>query len=139
MSRFIPLVIFVAILVSITLPSVWADEANTTQVDILGRVLTNPKAYLAIFIQFILGVALGYFSLKVLKYIIALVLIIVLGMLLSVWSISGDIYDMLTSLYGSSIQAIHLLESLASMLGLLTLGPITTGFIIGAILAWIKS
>ncbi|MCY0867758.1 MAG: hypothetical protein OWQ48_00790 [Desulfurococcus sp.] len=114
-----------------------SNETTTAQ-DVMNKILSNPKSYMVILVQFLLGLALGYFSLKVIKYIIALILIVVLGIALSIWSIGGDIYDFLTKIAGYSSEIADIIWRVAVALGLLTLGPITVGFIAGAILAWIK-
>lgn len=139
MRRLLSLAVISLLLLTPVLASAGDTGVNATQIDFLGKVLSNPRTYIVVIVQFLLGLALGYFSLKALKYIVALILVVVLGMVLSVWSIGGDIYDLLANIYGSSSQLIHVVESLASTLGLLALGPTTVGFIIGAILAWIKS
>ncbi|ACL10894.1 Putative uncharacterized protein [Desulfurococcus amylolyticus 1221n] len=130
--------LFLLALMLSTIYSVAEENANITGVDILNELLSNPRVYIAVFIQFILGLAIGYFSLKVLKYIVALILIIILGVILSVWSIGGSIYDLLAKIYGSSSQILKIVESIASTLGLLTIGPIAVGFIVGVIIAWVK-
>ncbi|MGC8954200.1 MAG: hypothetical protein ACP5N5_05740 [Desulfurococcus sp.] len=130
--------LFLLALVLSTIYSVAEENTNITGVDILNELLSNPRVYIAVFIQFVLGLAIGYFSLKVLKYIVALILIIILGVILSVWSIGGSIYDLLAKIYGSSSQILKIVESIASTLGLLTIGPVAVGFIVGVIIAWVK-
>ncbi|WP_276814813.1 hypothetical protein [Desulfurococcus amylolyticus] len=130
--------LFLLALVLSTIYSVAEENTNITGVDILNELLSNPRVYIAVFIQFVLGLAIGYFSLKVLKYIVALILIIILGVILSVWSIGGSIYDLLAKIYGSSSQILKIVESIALTLGLLTIGPVAVGFIVGVIIAWVK-
>ncbi|WP_042667426.1 hypothetical protein [Desulfurococcus amylolyticus] len=130
--------LFLLALVLSTIYSVAEENTNITGVDVLNELLSNPRVYIAVFIQFVLGLAIGYFSLKVLKYIVALILIIILGVILSIWSIGGSIYDLLAKIYGSSSQILKIVESIASTLGLLTIGPVAVGFIVGVIIAWVK-
>ena len=130
--------LFLLALVLSTIYSVAEENTNITGVDILNELLSNPRVYIAVFIQFVLGLAIGYFSLKVLKYIVALILIIIFGVILSVWSIGGSIYDLLAKIYGSSSQILKIVESIALTLGLLTIGPVAVGFIVGVIIAWVK-
>ncbi|AFL66474.1 hypothetical protein [Desulfurococcus amylolyticus] len=130
--------LFLMVLVLSSIYSVAEENTNITGVNVLNELLSNPKVYIAVFIQFVLGLALGYFSLKVLKYIVALILIIILGVILSVWSIGGSIYNLLAKIYGSSSQILKIVESIASTLGLLIIGPVAVGFIVGVIIAWVK-
>ncbi|MEM0027564.1 MAG: hypothetical protein QXT53_06765 [Ignisphaera sp.] len=102
--------------------------------DVVGSVLSNYQSYLVMFIQFLLGLALGYVSVKALKYILAFIAILALGTLLSIWSLGAAPSDVLKTI-GLSIES---LKSLATLLGLMTIGPVSVGFIIGALIALLR-
>lgn len=102
------------------------------------QLLQNPMTYIIMLVQFLLGFCLGYLSIKVLKYLLALVAILALGLLLNVWSL-GLSLDALISMFGEyAFRAKGLLMGVAGTIGLLTLGPVTLGFIIGVVVAAIR-
>jgi len=100
----------------------------------MNLVASNPQLALVMFIQFILGVALGYIAVKAFKYVLAFIAILALGSLLSIWSIGMTPEEVLKML-GSTVSAA---KSIATLLGITTLGPVSIGFIIGAIVALMK-
>ena len=102
--------------------------------DVTSTVLSNYQSYVVIAIQFLLGFALGYVSVKALKYILAFIAILALGVALSVWSLGSTPQDVLNKL-GLTVEA---LKGLATLLGLLTVGPTSIGFIIGALVALLR-
>ena len=102
--------------------------------EIVGVISANPQLAVVMIIQFILGLALGYIAVKAFKYIVAFVAILALGSLLSVWSIGMTPEDVLKTI-GLTVVAV---KNLVVLLGLTTAGPVTAGFIIGAITALIK-
>jgi len=111
-----------------------STPAGLTIEEIITSILTQPQAIAVIAIQFFLGLALGYVSIKALKYILAFIAILVLGTFLSVWSLGTSPTEVLTQL-GLAAEAI---KKFAAILGLMTVGPVSIGFIIGAILGLIR-
>jgi len=107
-------------------------------IDIISMLFTNPKIALTVMIQIALGFALGYFSVKIIKYILALIGIIVLGSVMSVWSIGGSIESFLAKLGGTALQLKPVIMNLLTTLGVLTIGPVTIGFILGLIIGFIR-
>ena len=106
--------------------------------DIINLLFSDPKIALTIAIQIILGFALGYFSVKVIKYILALIGIIVLGSVMSVWSLGGSIESFLVQLGGTALQLKPVIINLLTTLGILTVGPVTIGFILGLIIGLMR-
>lgn len=104
----------------------------------LTQMLQNPAILTVLAIQFVLGLLLGYISVKVLKYIIAFIIILILGILLNVWSLSLSLESLTSEMGEYASKAKDLIFGLAGTLGLLTIGPIAIGFIIGALIAWIR-
>ena len=106
--------------------------------DIIGEALKNPKILVALVIQFALGLALGYVSVKALKYILAFIGILVLGSVLSVWSLGGSVEDFIANLGVQAQQLLPVIKNFLTTLGLLTVGPVSVGFIIGILIALAK-
>ncbi len=100
----------------------------------LATLFSQPQTLMVIAIQFFLGLGLGYVSVKALKYVVAFIALLVLGAFLSIWSLGVTPSEILQSL---GIAA-SLAKDLATVLGLMTIGPVSVGFIIGAILGLMK-
>lgn len=116
-----------------------AQQAQGTELtDLISEALREPKVLVAVLIQFLMGLGLGYFSIKALKYIVASILILVLGMALSIWSIGSSPESLLGSLYETFKEFTPQLIALLQLLGIMTVGPISLGFILGVIIALIK-
>lgn len=99
-------------------------------------IQSNPKVLLAIIIQLVLGILLGYILAKAFKYIIAFVLVIIAGAILNVWSISGSNGN----LFGNLTEAKEYMQyviQFAKFLSILLVGPVLAGFIIGLIIGWL--
>ncbi len=122
---------------------VFAQGGTTTTTtfrieELFSTAIKNPKVLIAIVIQLALGIALGYVSVKVIKYILAFIGILVLGAVLSVWSLGGSIQDFITKLGMQAQQVMPFLKGLLATLGLLTVGPVSVGFIIGILIGITK-
>lgn len=100
----------------------------------LVEIVSDMKVVTAILIQFLLGLGLGYVSVKALKYVLAFIALIALGSFLSVWSLGGSIDTTLKYLGDLASVA----KNLLFVLGLLTVGPASVGFILGALIALLR-
>jgi uncharacterized membrane protein (Fun14 family) len=111
-----------------------AKLTDLTITELLTEILSTPTGAIVTFIQFLLGLALGYITAKIFKYILAMIAILILGSFLSVWSIG--------SLSGESLSKLGVtLETLKNIvLAFLTIlvGPIAIGFIVGVIIGFLK-
>ncbi|MEM0314001.1 MAG: hypothetical protein QW056_02625 [Candidatus Bathyarchaeia archaeon] len=107
-------------------------------IDMLFQAMQNPTVLAVLVIQFLLGFALGYITVKVIKYIIAFIAILVIGVILNVWSLSFSLEDLAPKLGEYGAQAKEAILNLMSMLGLLIAGPIIVGFMVGALIAWLR-
>ena len=118
----------------------YAQEAGNTEGgmgDLLSEFLSNPAGALVVVIQFGLGLGLGYFSMKALKYIVALIAIVVVGVLLNIWQFGGlGGFVEKTGLDPSKVHSIF--KTVAGALGILTVVPVGIGFFIGIIVAMRK-
>jgi hypothetical protein len=100
----------------------------------ISTVASNPYVAASIAIQLVLGLILGYLSVKVLKYILAFIGILVLGAFLNVWSLGGNLQTVLKQYYQQFQQIEPVLKQMMATLGLLTVGPVSIGFLIGLII-----
>lgn len=101
---------------------------------LLSEVLADSRVSAVIFIQFLLGLGLGYVAVKVLKYILAFIAILVLGTSLSVWSLGESIENTLST-FGELANAA---KDFITILGLMTVGPVSIGFIVGALIGLLR-
>lgn len=106
--------------------------------DVVASAVSNPKVIATVGVQFLLGMALGYVSVKVIKYVLALIGILVLGAALSVWSIGGSVEDFVIGLGVKAQKVMPIVKGALTALGILTVGPITAGFVLGLLIAFIK-
>ena len=107
---------------------VWAAPAvnKTVEIpsftDLLSDIVKNPKSLITFIIQFLLGLGLGYYSLKAIKHIAALIAIFVIGGILNVWSLGGQKgidWNQLYTLLKPLIAAFSIRLTLPILLGLL--------------------
>lgn len=108
--------------------------ADPTVGEIIAGLLSQPQPLIVMVIQFVLGLALGYVSVKALKYILAFIAILALGTFLSVWSLGTTPAEVVSTL-GIAVEA---LKKLAVVLGLMTVGPVSVGFIVGVIVGLMR-
>ena len=106
-------------------------QSNGTDLGKLATTLFTDTGSLFIFVvQLFLGIGLGYVALRALKYLLALVAVVVLGMVLNVWQAPRLGLDL--------AQAYGQLVTLAYAFGLTTMLPLTVGFIVGAVIGTLK-
>jgi len=101
---------------------------------LITSLLTSPTVLITFFIQFALGLGLGYLSVKVAKYLIALLAIFILGVLLNIWQ-SANLQEMVGGLSLQWSKVYPVIQALIVLVGLTTVLPITLGFIIGFVVA----
>lgn len=111
---------------------------NTTEGEVITALLRDPKVLFAILIQFLMGFALGYLSVKIIKYVIAFIGIIALGSILSIWSLGGSIEDLLMKFGQYGQQLLPIVKGLIIALGIFTAGPVSAGFIVGLIIGLMR-
>ena len=111
---------------------------NTTLGEVFSAALSNPRMGLTILVEFILGVALGYVGVKALRYILAFIGILILGSVLSAWSLGGNIQDVAKKLGLEVKQLLPVLKQFALAIGATIVGPASIGVIVGIILAMVK-
>lgn len=135
--------ILAALIVIINVSVVYASTPSQDFGGLVAALFTNPGSLLTFVIELALGFGLGYFSIKVLKYILALVAIFAIGVILNVWQ-SPQIENTLKNLGYTGLSSIWtnevypLLLSIMYTIGLTTVLPITIGFVLGLVIAFIK-
>lgn len=102
--------------------------------ELIRLVQLNPSAVAVILVQFALGLALGYFSAKAIKYVLAIIATLFLGSLLSVWTSGITLEDLVQAFMTLSEPA----KKVVTAIGLFTVGPMSAGFVVGALLALVK-
>jgi len=134
--RYIAILVLLIILALIPATFVYAAEAGpeVDLWDILSRASTDPKVLTAFIIQLLMGIGLGYVSVKVAKYILTFIGILIIGSILSVWSLGGSVEEYIVSLGSQFKSLVPYIKNLLITLGILTVGPVTLGFIIGFII-----
>ena len=130
--------ISLAILVVLTLiTQITVAHGQGSDIDmpsLITSLLTSPTVLITFFIQFALGLGLGYLSVKVAKYLIALLAIFIVGVLLNVWQ-SANLQDMVGGLSLQWSKVYPVIQALIVLVGLTTVLPITLGFVIGFVVA----
>ncbi|MEM0051394.1 MAG: hypothetical protein QXF42_01235 [Sulfolobales archaeon] len=132
-------VVLIALIIILTfIFSIVSAQAQVNLTDLISEALKNPKVLVVVVIQFLMGLGLGYFSFKVWKYLVALIAIIVLGNVLTIWSLGSSPESFLGQLYETFKQFLPNIIAFIQLLGIMTVGPVTIGFIVGIILAIIR-
>ncbi len=109
-------------------------SANMTSfTSLLASVLSNPTAAIAVAIQFLLGLAAGYYTAKVARYIIALVGVFVLGALIGAWGTAGSVESAVKELSKNWETAKDLAMQLARLFATILVGPTALGFFVGIV------
>jgi hypothetical protein len=132
-------IVLIALIIILTfIFSIVSAQAQVNLTDLISEALKNPKVLVVVVIQFLMGLGLGYFSFKVWKYLVALIAIIVLGNVLTIWSLGSSPESFLGQLYETFKQFLPNIIAFIQLLGIMTVGPVTIGFIVGIILAIIR-
>jgi hypothetical protein len=101
-------------------------------------LFANPSVLLIFGIELLLGIGLGYFAIKALKYVVAVILILALGIILNIWQSPNILKTVQEQLGIGMSQLWSVMLSLVYAFGVTTILPISLGFIIGIILAIIR-
>jgi hypothetical protein len=130
MKTKIPLAILVVLTLLTQITVVYGQGSDVDMPSLITSLLTSPTVLITFFIQFALGIGLGYISVKVAKYLLALLAIFIVGVLLNVWH-SATLQDMVAGLSLQWSKVYPMIQALIVLVGLTTVLPITLGFIIG--------
>ncbi|KON29516.1 hypothetical protein AC480_02990 [miscellaneous Crenarchaeota group archaeon SMTZ1-55] len=109
---------------------VHGQDGNGDFQSLIASLFASPTVLITFFIEFALGIGLGYLSVKVAKYIIALLAIFIVGVFLNVWQ-SGTLQDIVGGLNLQWTKVYPVIQALLIIVGLTTVLPVTLGFVIG--------
>ncbi|MCD6444485.1 hypothetical protein J7L70_05740 [Candidatus Bathyarchaeota archaeon] len=130
--RLLSLTLFFIFLLSMAQPSLCQTDIGLE--DLLSELLSQPVTLASFIVKFCLGLMLGYFSVKAIKYVLALVGVMAVGVILDIWQLGGlEEFISKTGLEWSKIYP--LIQSLISAFSILTVLPIGLGFFIGFVIA----
>ncbi|KYH36960.1 MAG: hypothetical protein AYL29_010060 [Candidatus Bathyarchaeota archaeon B24] len=102
--------------------------------DLLSELLSQPVTMASFIVKFCLGLMLGYFSVKAIKYVLALVGVMAVGVILDIWQLGG-LEEFISKIGLEWSKVYPLIQSLISAFSILTVLPIGLGFFIGFIVA----
>lgn len=143
MSNHEKLIVFVVALVAstVSIPVAFAEGTAPDIGSVITSVFTNPTSILIFLIELFLGLGLGYFSAKIVKYMLALIAIFIVGLLLNIWAIPNlgtSLQNELGNLSAEWSKLYPVLTSIIYLVGITTILPITVGFVIGILLAILR-
>lgn len=134
---FIPALLILATILNVSV--VFAQSSGPDLGSLIPSVFSNPSSLMTFVIELVLGLGLGYFSAKSIKYVLAIIGIFVVGVALNVWTAPNLGTSIPFSSLGPDWSKIYpVLLSIIYVLGLTTVLPITLGFIIGIVMAVMK-
>jgi len=99
------------------------------------RVLFSTKSLVILVLEFITGVILGYACVKLIKYTLVFIVLLLLGIIFSILPPSSEIHILLRKLIELAIAVIAVLVALGNILSLCSL---LAGFLVGVLVALIK-
>lgn len=100
----------------------------------ISKVVFSGDALLVALVLLFLGLCLGYICVKAFRYLLSLIILLLLGAFLSLWSLSEHINNIIAEIRELTLNTLSLLL----ILGVLTAGPLSAGFLIGVLLALVK-
>jgi hypothetical protein len=136
------LAVLAVLIASLNVSVVLATNSTSPNLgSIISSTFSNPYSLIIFIIEFALGLGLGYFAAKVIKYIVALIGIFIVGVVLNIWTtpnFGATIQQQLSSLGLDWSKVYPVIQSIIYMLGLTTVLPTTLGLIIGIVIAIAK-
>lgn len=105
----------------------------STLFDTLKVIVGNERLLVSVVIQFLLGLGLGYYLAKAIKYLVAIALVLLAGAILNVWSFGGSLKEVTTVIGPALAEYKDELLGLLRIFGALLVGPILLGFLVGVI------
>ena len=106
--------------------------------NLLLSLFGNTAVFVTFLIELLLGIGLGYFSVKILKYLLALVGIIIVGMFLNLWQLSQLMQSLRERLSIDWSKLLAVAQFLLYAIGLTTILPLCLGFFLGVIIAMLR-
>ncbi len=115
-----------------------ALSSNVSTAELLTRLASNPTALVAITIQFLLGLAVGYYTAKIAKYVVALVVTFIIGALIGAWGTAGSVESAVREITRNWEQIKPLIWQLVQVVGTILVGPTALGFFVGLALGVLR-
>jgi hypothetical protein len=147
--RKIFLAVLTVLVLTLNVSVAFAQSSSQDIGSILSSIFSNPSSIVIFIIEFALGLGLGYFSAKAIKYILAIIGIFIVGLVflaiigifivgvvLNVWAapnLGAFIQQQLSSLGLDWSKLYPVIMSIIYVIGLTTVLWITLGFIIGIV------
>jgi uncharacterized membrane protein (Fun14 family) len=100
--------------------------------------MSDPLVLGGLALQFLLGLALGYVSAKALKYILAFMGLLALAAAVNSYTFGSSMERMMEEYYQQAVEVVPHVKRMLASVGILTIGPTTLGFILGAAIGLIK-
>ena len=137
------MVIHIGLMVSNTINNTLANLTNISMNNIsitkmFMLSIHNAHELITLIIEMIMGLVLGYISVKVVKYILTFILVVITGITLNVWSFGGGLSGVIANIQKEAVMLEPLIRNMLSTLGILTMGPILFGYVIGIIIGVTK-
>ncbi|MCS7120637.1 MAG: hypothetical protein RMJ07_00505 [Nitrososphaerota archaeon] len=105
--------------------------------NILSELTSNPTVTIVFIVHIAIGFGLGYFTMKALKYILAILALLIVGLLLNIWQF-GSLRGFFERLGMDWTKIISITQSVFTVLGVLSVLPIGIGFCLGIIAGVLK-
>lgn len=116
-------------------PTGLAQNQNLS--DVVSNIISNPVSLMVFLIQIALGFGIGYFTMKALKYILAVVALLMIGVMLNIWQF-GSIEEFLRMLGMDWTNILSTAQSALMVLGVLTVLPLGLGFCLGIFIGVVR-
>ncbi len=105
---------------------------------IFATMMSHYSTYIVMFLEFLLGIGIGYAATKAAKYILALIVLIVLGTLLGVWSVGISLQKLILMFVGNMDKLWSLINMIMTGLSIVMIGPVLAGIIVGVVIALLR-
>ncbi len=111
---------------------------DVTVQQVISSVMSNHSTYLVMFIEFLLGVGIGYAAAKAAKYILTLIVLIFLGTMLGIWSLGISLNKLIGIIVGNMSKVWSIINIIMAGLSIVMVGPVIAGIIVGVIIALLR-
>ncbi|RUM46623.1 MAG: hypothetical protein DSY37_04870 [Hyperthermus sp.] len=106
--------------------------------DIVGSLVSEPTAGVAVVIQLVLGFAAGYYMAKVAKYLLALIGVFTLGAMVGAWGASGSLEDATRKIGEELMLSKSDVVKLIRAFSFVLVGPTAIGFMVGLLVGFLR-
>jgi len=101
-------------------------------------MMSHYSTYLVMFVEFLLGIGIGYAATKAAKYILALIVLIILGTFLGVWSVGLSLQKLILLFVGNMDKLWSLINMIITGLSIVMIGPVLAGVVVGVVIALLR-